>query len=115
MNNPREQTDKLLAELFHEDWSNGPAADFARGAAAHARRRRLRSITAAGVTTGLAAILAFILMHQPRPPHLVGSAVRPIAAYEILSDAELLTQLRDRPLLIVQRENGTNEFVLLEH
>ena len=34
-------------------------------------------------------------------------------SYEIISDEELLAQLRDRPILVVRKENGSREIVLL--
>ncbi len=115
MNNPRDKNEKLLAELFHADWSDGPAADFARRAAAHARRRhQLRSVVAAGATAALAVLIALTFTRPRSAPPVVVPLPAPAPAYEIISDAELLAQLHDRPLLVVQKQNGTKDFILLE-
>ena len=116
MNSSPDQNEKLLAELFHDDWSGGTAADFARRAAAHARgRRRLRSLAATGATAALALLFAFALTRRPTPARVVAPPAKPVAAYEIISDTELLAQLHDQPLLVVQKQNGAKEFVLLDH
>lgn len=114
MNNRRHRDEKLLAELFHDDWSNGPAAKFARRAAAHARaRRRIRSAAAVAGAAGAVLILALVFTHRPTPSPVVALKPNPPAGYEIISDAELLAQLHDRPLLVLEKQNGTKEFVLL--
>ena len=116
MNNDRNRNEKLLAELFHDDWSAGPAAAFARRAAAHARgRHRLRSLAAAGTTAAFALLFAFALTRRPAPTPTLSPPVKSVAAYEIISDAEMLAQLRDQPLLVVQKPDGAKEFVLLGH
>jgi hypothetical protein len=33
----------------------------------------------------------------------------------VISDDELLAQLRDRPLLVLRKDDGRREFVLLGH
>lgn len=108
---------KLLAETVHGDWAEGPVADFARRAAAHARRRRRlrRSFQAVGATVCLIVATFATYLHQPsrsrqnaKPPE------HKTPAYEIISDEELLTELHDRPLLAMKKENGTREFVLLD-
>ena len=40
---------------------------------------------------------------QPTPPR----------GYEIISDAELLAEIRDRSRIVVKQRNGTNDFVLV--
>jgi hypothetical protein len=114
---PRET---LLAETFQGgDWADGPAGGFARRAAAAARRRRFvrGTIVASGAAAGIAAAVMFALLHRPtEPPFAAPPAITATApAYEIISDDELLAQLRDRPVLTVKRENGTREIVLLEN
>ncbi|MEO5961024.1 MAG: hypothetical protein ABIR80_18105 [Opitutaceae bacterium] len=118
MNNNRDRDAKLLAETFHADWDTGPAATFARAAAATARRRRTLRHTFAATAAAL-AIGAFTLV-ATRPEPLATSVRVPVAktaipqrGYEIISDDELLAQLHDRPLLVVQRAGGKKEFVWL--
>lgn len=105
---------KLLAELFHEDWANGPVSDLARVAAAHARRRRRirRSLVIAGSTAAfaIAGTLAYFRPTPVKPAALAKSS----PAYEIISDEELLTLLHDRPLLVIPEQDGTRRFVVLE-
>jgi hypothetical protein len=109
---------KLLADTVHGDWLEGPVADFARQAAAHARRRRRlrRTAQAAGVIACFIAGGLALYFRVPPPSHrhttLQESKTR---AYEIISDDELLAQLHDRPLLALKKENGTHEFVFLDH
>ncbi len=107
---------KLLAEVFHDDWSEGPAAGFARQAALQARRRRqFRSwLMTAGAATVLTFAMVLSFHSRPAPMASVPFALNSHRAYEIISDDDLLAQLHDRPLLAIQRENGTREFVLLE-
>ncbi len=114
MNEPRDRRAKLVAELFHENWAGGPVSDFARIAAAHARRRRRlrQSLVAASAVTGFAALIAVALFHRP-PVAPIAVPPRAAPAYEIISDDELLAHLRDRPLLVLRKENGGREFVVL--
>lgn len=120
MNKPADKEAKLLAETFHEEWTAGAPAAFARAAAAHARnRRRMRQGIAA--TVGGIAMAAVCLAVWPRratplPPVAPSMVPPPVAArgYEIISDDELLAQLRDHPVLVVKRTNGTKEITLLE-
>ena len=117
MNDEHAPRAKLVAELFHQDWATGPAAGYALAAAALARRRRFirRVLTTAGAATGVAAALVFVFLHHPVVPKPATIVVRPaLPAYEIISDDELLGRLNDRPLLVVQRETGPTEFVLLD-
>jgi hypothetical protein len=116
MNDEHQQRSRLIADLFHDDWANGPAGDLARAAAAHARRRRsLRRIVATtGATIGAAAALALALLYRPAAPRPATLSVRPAAAaYETISDDELLALLSDRPLLARQNDDGTRSLALL--
>ena len=129
MNEERDPHTRLIAEAFHDDWASGQASAFARAAAAHARRRRAlrRSLLVSGaVAVVLAALLA---VSRERTPESVEFAAKPFRtitsppallsvvspAFEIISDEELMQQLRDRPVLILPQPNGTREFVLLAH
>ena len=107
---------RLLAESLHEDWSEGPVSLFARQAATLARqRRRLRQgLLAAGAAAGIAAALLLSTQHLAISPTPAPGPSKPGPAYEIISDAELLSELHDRPLLAISKQNGTHEFVLLD-
>ena len=107
----------MLAELFHDDWAAGQASGFARAAAARARRlRRLqRALLSAGAVTAISAVLLFGGVRRSAPMVAKVSVPKRVLAYEIISDDELIAQLRDRPLLVLPKENGTREFVLLEN
>lgn len=121
MNKPDDRKAKLLAETFHDEWTSGVPAGFARAAAAHARRRRgvqhaLMTATAGGAMVAI----GFAVWPRPAVAPSSGEAAlatpAPVAArgYEIISDDELLAQLHDRPVLMVKRANGTKEITLLE-
>lgn len=120
----------LVAETFHADWTTGPAAVFARRAAAHARTRRIvRRIVLAGSAAAALALAFSISTHRTptasRPAPAVSTAVplsataprislaQKTPAYEIISDTEFETLLRDRPLLILPREPEGRRIVLL--
>lgn len=118
MNKKREQREKLLAETFHDDWVEGPAATFALQAAALARRRRRmrHAVVASGIAASVAIALLFSLHHRPAPasaPLTPAQVAVSAPAYEIISDEELIAQLRDQPLLVLNKKDGGREFVLL--
>ena len=117
MTEPNDRNARLLAESFHDDWATGGAAQFACAAAAHARRRRrLRQALATGGGVAAIAIVGFFASHRPgaMPPTIAAapSLAQP-RGYEIISDDQLLAQLRDRSVLVVRKENGSREIVLL--
>ena len=111
-----DQREKLLAETFHADWTDGPAGGFARRAAAHARGRRLRRRALVG-TVALAAALALAVL--PRlmtvSPTSESAEIATSGAqdYEIISNAELLAQMRGRPVLSIHNADGSHDLVLL--
>jgi hypothetical protein len=118
---PRDPHSKLLAETFHGDWSGGVAGRFALRAAAHARRQRtLRRALAVAGASAVVAVVAFFTRSEPpavRAPITRASELKqtaPARGYEVISDEELLSQLRDRPLLVVKTQTGGKQFVLLE-
>jgi hypothetical protein len=120
MNKHHDDRSKLLAETFLNDWTEGAPAHFAHAAAAHARfRRRVRRATALAAAIVVVAAIAFVVTpHERTPPTPVAAAnVAPKPAprgYEIISDEELLNQLRDRPLFVVKTQSGHNQVVVLE-
>ncbi|ATC65443.1 hypothetical protein CMV30_16650 [Nibricoccus aquaticus] len=104
----------LLAETYHGDWSTGPAATFARNAARSARRRRTLRIA---LPISAVAALVFVAIPALREPTRIASISvsapttalppsDPAPAYEIISDTELLTLVRDRPLLLIQNDTA---------
>ena len=123
MNFRPDHEDRLLAEAFHPDWETGRTAEFARQAAAAVRRRRAlrRSFCAAGVA---AVVVLAALSHRrstpetivSRPPENPRAATARIqtVGYEIISDDQLLAELRDRPVLVVRQSNGTRSVVVLQ-
>ena len=118
MNDSRNDHDRLLLDIFHDDWDKGAAAQLPRMAAAHARQRRrtkhvLTAATACAALLGL-SVVAFNSRMQSTP---VAAASLPqpkmAQAYEIISDAELLAVLRDRSVVMIKQPDGTNEFALV--
>ncbi|HVS52072.1 MAG TPA: hypothetical protein VHD62_06920 [Opitutaceae bacterium] len=116
MNNRHDRETRLLAEIFHGDWTEGQTADFARAAAAHARRARaMRSLAVGGAGIVAAAAIALMLFSATSTPRTSVPSSAPAAkGYKIISDDQLLAELRDRPLLVVKKKNGAREFVLLD-
>jgi hypothetical protein len=118
MSKHEDNESKLLADVFHDDWQNGPAGGFARRAAARARcQSRVRHALPVAAACALAVAIGLIVKREHPAPSLPdeGGVQQKISGrgYDVISDEELLTQLRDRPLLVVRKENGTREFVLL--
>lgn len=137
MNEQPDPRTRLLADSLTNDWANGPTSDFARRAAAHARRHRaLRRALFTGSVAAAVAVFAFIAM---RPP-ISAPAAQPIShiltassgasliartvspevsdskkspAFEILSDEEFSRELHDRPVLILPEEREGHRIVLL--
>jgi hypothetical protein len=118
MNNRRDKLDDLLAETFHGDWNGGDAVRVAQIAAAQARRhRRNRRAIAVSVCVVVLAGIAVVSV-PPRPaapaPAVAGSTTAPsVRAYDVISDAELMRTIADRPVAMVQRSDGSHEFVLI--
>jgi hypothetical protein len=106
---------KLLAGAFHDDWAGGPTAEFARAAAAHARRRRTvrRTLATAGATAVL-AVAGFVALQRAPVPALPAPPVAKPPAYEVISDTQLLAALKDSPVLLVKKPDGTREITMLE-
>jgi hypothetical protein len=102
--------DYLLADTLGDD--DGEL--FARIAAAHARRRRgvKQGLAAAGaLTVFLAALLTF---RQPTPhtqPGLDASASTSVL--QIISDEELLAQLKNESVLVLKDQSGISGIVFL--
>jgi hypothetical protein len=105
--NKREQ---LLADALGEN----RGADFARLAAARVRRRR--TTRQVGVIAGAACVVAaaFIFRPQPVAPHSEIRTTGPAPALEIMSDQDLLVQLKDQPVLILRDDNRITGVVFLD-
>jgi hypothetical protein len=105
MKNRRPRDSNLLADLFHEDWNGGRAVGFARNAAAHVRRRRrLQRALAAAALVFIAIALRFSFVHQESASSFGGvvADTNP-SGYQVISTNQLLSQLHDRPFLVVER------------
>jgi hypothetical protein len=117
MNDSESDKAKLLADAFYDDWSTGAPLHYARAAAKFARRRRAtrHAVAATSVVIAAAALVLGVGMHlrarsSPRSPErLAGSRQN----YEIISDTELLAQVRDRPLLALRDSNRITKVILL--
>jgi hypothetical protein len=99
--------------LLTETLVPGDGEAFARRAAAHARHRR--SARQAGLVAGVACVLAAALILN-RPPAVQTPVVAPAAktaAFEIMSDQELLTQLKDQPVLLLKDQTGITGVIFL--
>ena len=118
MSKPSDNRDRLVAELFHTEWTDGPGAEFARQAAAAARRHRaIRRATVTGGTLAAAAIALIVARFPERPAaQAAGPAARSPRppAYQTISDDELLAALRDRPVLVLPDGRGGKKIVLLD-
>jgi hypothetical protein len=69
-------------------------------------------LTSSAALLLLAVGFATYRFHPPVTPRVTEVAL-PARPYEIISDAELLMALRDRPIAVVKRNDGSNEFVLI--
>lgn len=114
MNDARDPRTRLVAETWQGDWSGGPAARMAARAAASARRRRNLHRTAVALASISAASALLFLGVQPPPVRPAASLPVASPGYEIISDEEFVTLLRDRPLLVLPQEAGAKRFVVLD-
>lgn len=118
MNNKRSEREaELIADLFHEDWAEGKMAGYARRAAAGTRRRRiLKNSLAATALVALCALFLYPLVRQRSSPPEGKTSARFIPLqrdFEIISTEELLSQLRDRPLLVIDEGQNQKRVILL--
>jgi hypothetical protein len=105
--NKREQ---LLADALGENRGE----DFARLAAARVRRRRAARQLGAVARVVCLLASAFTFRSQPAasPTEVVDTTHIP--AMEIMSDQELLAQLKDQPVLIIRDDNRITGVVFLD-
>lgn len=100
--------EKLIADTL----GNGEQAALA--AAAHARRHR--ATKHAGLVAGLVAAVVVILFVARQPIAQPSIAVTQSTAkpvFEIISDQELLAQLKDQPILVLKDRTGITGIVFL--
>ncbi|HLP03610.1 MAG TPA: hypothetical protein VK163_16400 [Opitutaceae bacterium] len=118
-NRDNHELDRLVAELFHEDWAAGPLAAAARESARRVRRQRRVRAGALGAVA-LAAITAVFWGSRPAPD---GHSTREFAAApeaaaaspcEIISDAQLEAALRGHRVLLTRDARGFNAVEFLE-
>ncbi len=112
---------ELLAGIYHDDWTGGVPAGFAREAAAAARQRRAtRSREFVGLLAIAAAIAIVFSQGRSVPPPAPPTATRlalpssPSVVYEIISDEQLLAQLHDQSVMIVADDTGAKRLMLLD-
>lgn len=102
--------ERLLADTL----GDGEGASFARAAAAHARRRKIVRHVGSGTGLGLAIAAAFFATRSPREePSRAIQQTPSVPVLEIISDQELVTQLRDRPVLYLKEKNRITGVVFL--
>jgi hypothetical protein len=116
MNEKPDFRTRLIADLFHDDWADGPMAAAALRAAGCARRRRARQrlVLTAGTVAGMAALLLVTLVHPGSRPARVPAAAPSAPGYQVISDDELLAEVSDRPLLALREPNGVRQIVVLD-
>jgi hypothetical protein len=101
---------QLIAEVL------GPGDDdaFARQAAALVRRRRAAKHTVAAGGIAAASVLALVLALRPAPTRVIPPA--PLSpGVEIISDEELVAQLKDQPVLFLRDANRITGVVFLKN
>jgi hypothetical protein len=119
MTDPRDPRTRLLADSLHDDWAAGPGAALARRAAAHARHRRtgrrvsLSLVAAAMLAIGFTLSRPRLAREIPAPPSVLAAAPAPVG-YELISDDELFSLLRNESLLVLPQADGTEKIVLLD-
>jgi hypothetical protein len=119
MNKGTDQQTRLPTGTLPDDWASGPAAPFARAAAATARRhRRTRALLSAAGATALIAVASFVGIRSHHLATPISEERQLVAraqpAYEIISDEELLTQLPELAMLIESDGRGGKRYTLLQ-
>ena len=115
MNRHDRDCTKLIVDTFHDDWVGGRAASWAGVAARHARRRRTgrRALAVGGALLLVVAGVSFLTRPAPSPARPATASTPSPRGYEIISDDELISGLKDRPLLVVTKANGSRELIVL--
>ncbi|MFA6134873.1 MAG: hypothetical protein WC869_12730 [Phycisphaerae bacterium] len=98
-------------QLIADTLGNGEK--FALAAAAYARRRANRQAGLIAVL-GLVVAATFLVSQQSPPkPAIMASPSAPKPVFEIISDQELLAQLKDQPILVLKDQTGITGIVFL--
>ena len=100
--------DQLLTDAL----TNGEGKTFALAAAACARRRQAAKQLGLGAGTVAAALAVWFAMHSPKP--IVRPPPAALPAYEIISDADLLAQLKDQPVLVLKDQGRITGVLFLD-
>lgn len=98
--------ERLLTDLLDD----GDGATFARAAAAHARRRRAVRHASLGLAA-VALMAAVVFVYRPEAAPAQAATRAP--AYEIISDQELLAQLKDERVMVLKDQNRITGVVFL--
>jgi len=100
--------------LVTETLGDNPGEAFARQAAAQVRRRRVLSRISLAAAAATAVVAGFVVTLKPvatpapaLPPVATGPTV------QILSDQELLAELKDQPVLIIRDQSRITGVVFL--
>jgi hypothetical protein len=101
--------DQLLAETL----GDGDGESFAGIAAAHARRRLTVKRYSLPAIVLVAMVTALTATRQPTSKSQPAAVHAPVPSLEIISDEELLAQLRDEPVLILKDGAGIAGVVFL--
>jgi hypothetical protein len=104
--------DRLLADAYHEVWTSGPASSPAAQAARSVRRRRaLRRLASTAAAIALFASGAWWFALPPRPTDRMAAAN---PGYEIISDTELMSCLRDQSVMVLTDTDGQKKVIWLD-
>jgi len=98
-------------QLLTDTLTHGEGERFALAAAARARRRQAVKQFGLGAGTLAAALAVWLATQAPQPVARPALAATP--AYEIISDAELLAQLKDQPVLVIKDQERITSVVFL--
>lgn len=110
--------DRLLADLYSNGWDAAEASRMARRGARLTRRRRMaRRALPVAATLVLMLVIAIVVVGPPErqsplsaPPDSDVSQL----PYQTLTDSELMTILRDTPVLVLRERGNVASVVWLE-
>ncbi|HTZ20833.1 MAG TPA: hypothetical protein VMC06_08120 [Opitutaceae bacterium] len=103
--------DRLLADVYREDWTSGPASALATHAARTVRRQR--AVRQWVATVSVVALLASGAWWSAIPPHPAARRAASTHGCETIPDAELMSCLQDRSAIVFPDANGRPQVVWL--